>query len=168
MNFWLRKGPCNRTGNRPEIGASMPAAQAPVTAGRTVRIRLEFSSQTEVDVLARVGVTLAALLLALIAFLGGGPVEAGLLNPFGILFVILAALAWFAWDAVIGGYTSAGFGPGGAELPLLARFAPVFIKGVTKSVADLSRLAATRPAGSRTPPRPQAPARGRDRSRQNH
>ena len=62
------------------------------------------------------------------------------MNPFGILFVILAALAWFAWDAVIGGYTSAGFGPGGAELPLLARFAPVFIKGVTKSVADLESL----------------------------
>jgi hypothetical protein len=91
--------------------------------------------------LARVGVTTAALLLALVAFLGGGPADAGPLNPFGLLFLFLAVLAWFAWDAVIGGYTSAGFGPDGAELPLLARFAPVFIKGVTKGMADLGRRA---------------------------
>ena len=77
MNFWLRKGHAI-VPVAPEIGASMPGGTGAVTAGRTVRIRLEFSSQTEVDVLARVGVTLAALLLALIAFLGGGPVEAGL------------------------------------------------------------------------------------------
>ena len=115
--------------------------------------------------LARVGVTVAALLLALVAFLGGGPTDAGLFNPFGILFVILAGLAWFAWDAVIGGYTSAGSGPDGAELPMLARFAPLFIKGVTKGVSDIGHLAGRRPAGSPTPPLPQAPARGRDRSR---
>jgi hypothetical protein len=90
---------------------------------------------------ARAGVTIAALLLALIAFLGGGPVEPGPLNPFGLLFVFLAVLAWFAWDAVIGGYTSAGNGPDGAELPLLARFAPIFIKGVTKGMADFGRRA---------------------------
>jgi hypothetical protein len=108
--------------------------------------------------IARVGVTIAALLLALIAFLGGGPAAPGLLNPFGILFLFLAVLAWFAWDAVIDGYTSAGYGPDGAELPLLARFAPVFIKGVTKGVADL--VARKRPTGSDVPPRPRVPAGG--------
>jgi hypothetical protein len=86
---------------------------------------------------ARIGVTLAAALLALIAFLGGGPTEAGVLNPFGLLFAFLAGLAWCAWDAVAGGYASHRSGDDGAELPLVARFAPVFIKGVTKGMADL-------------------------------
>jgi hypothetical protein len=89
--------------------------------------------------LARIGVTLAAALLALIAFLGGGPTEAGPFNPFGLLFAFLAGLAWCAWDAVSGGYASHRTGDDGAELPLVARFAPIFIKGVTKGVADLGQ-----------------------------
>jgi hypothetical protein len=108
--------------------------------------------------LARIGVTLAAALLALIAFLGGGPTEAGLLNPFGLLFAFLAILAWFAWDAVIGGYASDRTGYDGFELPLVARFSPVFIKGVTKGVAELVRpeqkpppTAETRQAASARP-----------------
>jgi hypothetical protein len=114
--------------------------------------------------MARAGVTIAALLLALIAFLGGGPTEAGLLNPFGILFVFLAVLAWFAWDAMLGGFASGRSGADGAELPLVARFAPVFIKGVTKGVADLNPAARKRAPGSDPPP-PANPPRGRRPSR---
>jgi hypothetical protein len=158
MNFWLRYGGAIVPVTGPKLAHPRRLRGRPETAGRTARIRLEFSSQTEVSVLARVGVTLAALLLALIAFLGGGPVEAGLLNPFGILFVILALLAWFAWDAVIGGYTSDGSGPDGAELPMLARFAPVFIKGVTKGVSEIGRLARTRTNGPDAPPPPRPAA----------
>ena len=114
--------------------------------------------------MARAGVTIAALLLALIAFLGGGPTEGGLLNPFGILFVFLAVLAWFAWDAILGGFASARSGGEGADLPLVARFAPVFIKGVTKGVADLNPAARKRASGS-DPPQPAGPPSRRRRSR---
>jgi hypothetical protein len=82
------------------------------------------------NVSARKGVTVAALLFALIAFLGGGPTPGGFLDPFGILFLFLAVLTWFAWDKILGGYSSSSGGDG-AELPLLARFGPVFIKGIT-------------------------------------
>jgi hypothetical protein len=106
--------------------------------------------------LARIGVTLAAALLALIAFLGGGPTEAGPLNPFGLLFVFLAVLAWCAWDAVSGGYASHRTGDDGAELPLVARFAPVFIKGVTKGVADLGGPQQKPPSTAEVPSAPAA------------
>jgi hypothetical protein len=102
---------------------------------------------------ARIGVTVAALLLALIAFMGGGPAAPGLLNPFGLLFLFLALLAWFAWDAIVGGYASFGSGEGGAELPLLARFGPVFIKGIT----SLGQPRRHRPAAS-PPAEPKGPA----------
>jgi hypothetical protein len=82
---------------------------------------------------ARIGVTVAALLFATLAFLGGGPTPGGFLDPFGILFLFLAALTWFAWDHMLGGYASS-LGGDGAELPLLARFGPVFIKGVTTNL----------------------------------
>jgi len=80
---------------------------------------------------ARIGCTIVAALLAVIAFLGGGPTPASLFNPFGILFLSLAALIWFGWEMILGGYTSGGLDGEGAPLPLLARFGPVFIKGVT-------------------------------------
>jgi hypothetical protein len=86
--------------------------------------------RAEDDVSARIGVTVAALLFALIAFLGGGPTPGGFLDPFGILFLSLAVLTWLAWDKILGGYSSSSGGDG-AELPLLARFGPVFIKGIT-------------------------------------
>jgi hypothetical protein len=76
----------------------------------------------EADMAARIGVTIVALLLAAIAFLGGGPMPAGLLNPFGILFLFLAVLIWFAWETILGGFASGRSAGEGAELPLLARF----------------------------------------------
>jgi hypothetical protein len=80
---------------------------------------------------ARIGMTIVAVLLATIAFLGGGPTAGGLLDPFGIFWVFLAILIWFAWAKIVGGYVSGRAGEDGAELPLLARFGPVFIKGIT-------------------------------------
>jgi hypothetical protein len=82
---------------------------------------------------ARIGVTVAALLFATLAFLGGGPPLGGFSDPFGILFLFLAVLTWFARDNMLGGYASSSGGDG-AELPLLARFGPVFIKGVTTNL----------------------------------
>ena len=48
-------------------------------------------------VLRLIIVTLA-LLLAAGGFLGAGPTPAGPFNPFGWLFVGLAALVWLEWD----------------------------------------------------------------------
>jgi hypothetical protein len=87
---------------------------------------------------ARIGVTVAALLFALIAFFGGGPAPGGFLDPFGLLFLFLAVLTWFAWDKILGGYTSSSGGDG-AALPLLARFGPVFIKGITTNLRPPTR-----------------------------
>jgi hypothetical protein len=99
---------------------------------------------------ARVGMTLAAALLAVIAFLGGGPTSGGVLDPFGLFWVFLTVLIWFGWDKVVRGYVSGGSGEDGAELPLLARFGPVFITGITN---NLRRPRPRPPTPSNTAPK---------------
>jgi hypothetical protein len=44
-----------------------------------------------------------ALLLAVGGFLGAGPMPDGPLNPFGWLFLGVAALVWFAWGPMKAG-----------------------------------------------------------------
>lgn len=44
-----------------------------------------------------------ALLLAAGGFLGLGPIPAGVFNPFGWLFVGLAALVWLEWEPMRAG-----------------------------------------------------------------
>jgi hypothetical protein len=99
----------------------------------------------EGGMIARIGVTLAALLIAAIAFLGGGPTDAGPANPFGILFVLLAILLWFGWEEICAGFSTAWSGGDGPNLPLLARFGPVFITGI---LTNLKRQARPRRDGS--------------------
>ncbi len=99
---------------------------------------------------ARIGMTIVAVLLALIAFLGGGPTSGGLFDPFALFWVFLAVLIWFAWDKAVGGYASSRGGEDGPELPLLARFGPVFISGITNNLRRPNR---GRPAGSDTAPK---------------
>jgi hypothetical protein len=98
----------------------------------------------------RIGLTIVAVLLAVIAFSGGGPTAGGLLDPFGLFWAFLAVLTWFAWDQVVRGYASSRGGEDGAELPLLARFGPVFITGITN---NLRRPNGRRPARSDTAPK---------------
>jgi hypothetical protein len=82
--------------------------------------------------IARLLVTAAALLLAAGAFLGASPTPAGPLNPFGILFLAIGGVMWLAWDVIREGFSyGAGSGQDGAQVPLLARFGPIFIKGIT-------------------------------------
>jgi hypothetical protein len=45
----------------------------------------------------------AALLFAIGGFLGAGPTPGGLFNPFGWLFLGLAALVWLEWEPIKGG-----------------------------------------------------------------
>jgi hypothetical protein len=81
--------------------------------------------------IVRILATAAALALAAGAFFGAAPTPAGPLDPLGILFLALGGVVWFGWE-IIGEGFSYGAGPG-PELPLLARFGPVFIKGITSA-----------------------------------
>lgn len=92
---------------------------------------------------ARIAVTVVAALLAMIAFMGGGPTAGGLLDPFGLFWVFLTVLTWFGWDKVVGGYASSRGSEDGVELPLVARFGPIFITGIT---SNLRRPDRPRPA----------------------
>ena len=51
--------------------------------------------------------TTVLLLLALYAFWGNALGAGYLINPFGILFLFLAAVTWFKWEAVREGFRSA-------------------------------------------------------------
>ena len=48
----------------------------------------------------------AALVLAIGGFLGAGPTPASPFNPFGLLFLGLAALIWLEWEPMKGGLQS--------------------------------------------------------------
>lgn len=54
---------------------------------------------------ARVFATVAALLFAIGAFFGFGEGSAGLLNPFGLLFLLIAFLVWRYWGIIVGTFS---------------------------------------------------------------
>jgi hypothetical protein len=82
------------------------------------------------EVAHRLIVTIAILAFAVGAFFGAGPTEAGLLNSFGICFLGLAVLVWFAWKPMMGGLreavpTPTGWGLGApAPLPPSSKLKP--------------------------------------------
>ncbi|MGH7039128.1 MAG: hypothetical protein ACREE4_05625 [Stellaceae bacterium] len=55
--------------------------------------------------LARVFATVVALLFAITAFLGYGEGSAGPLNPFGLLFLGIAAFLWDEWIIITGEFS---------------------------------------------------------------
>jgi hypothetical protein len=58
---------------------------------------------------ARVFATAAALLFAIGAFCGLGEDSAGLLNPFGFLFLFIAFLIWRFWEIITGSFSPSLF-----------------------------------------------------------
>jgi hypothetical protein len=54
----------------------------------------------------RLTLVAAAIVLAIGGFLGCGPTPASPFNPFGLLFVGLAALVWLEWEPFKGGLQS--------------------------------------------------------------
>lgn len=54
----------------------------------------------------RIFFTTAALLMAVGALFGGGPTGGGLLDTFGLFFLLMAALIWFGWGAIEEGFIS--------------------------------------------------------------
>lgn len=59
--------------------------------------------------IARILVSGVALLFAGAAFCGWGEGSAGPLNPFGLLFLLIAALIWDEWIIIKGGFSPALF-----------------------------------------------------------
>ena len=64
----------------------------------------------------RLIVTLGLVAFAIGAFLGAGPTQITP-NPFGLLFLGLAALAWFGWKPIMSGLNSRSMG----DLDVFAR-----------------------------------------------
>jgi hypothetical protein len=76
----------------------------------------------------RLFATIVLAVLGIFAFwgdvLGGGHV----LNPFGILFLLLATLTWFGWEPISEGFKLA---KNESEIPVASRF--TIIKGMKVS-----------------------------------
>lgn len=58
---------------------------------------------------ARICCSGAAVLLAIGAFCGFGPVPAGPVNPMGFLLLVIAFIVWRGWDAISGNFSPALF-----------------------------------------------------------
>ena len=58
----------------------------------------------------RLIMTIAILAFAVLAFFGFGPTEGGPFNSFGICFLGLAVLIWFAWRPMIAGLSQSRTG----------------------------------------------------------
>ena len=69
--------------------------------------------------------TVVALALGIYAFWGDAMGAGHVLNPFGILFLLLAGLIWFAWGPIREGFKSAKE----SEMPIL-RMGSTILKGL--------------------------------------
>jgi uncharacterized membrane protein YbhN (UPF0104 family) len=76
--------------------------------------------------IARLIVTIILLLLAFGAFWANALGAGYLTNPFGILFVFFAAVAWFKWESIRDGFDAA---KGESQLPII-RLASKIIGGM--------------------------------------
>ena len=83
----------------------------------------------------RVIVTVVALTLGIYAFWGDALGQGRVLNPFGILFLLLAGLIWFGWEPIREGFKSA---KNESELPVL-RLGSKILMGISASTRDDER-----------------------------
>ena len=74
----------------------------------------------------RVIATVVVLALGIYAFWGDAMGAGHLLNPFGILFLLLAGLIWFAWGPIREGFKSA---KEESEMPII-RLGSTILKGM--------------------------------------
>ena len=83
---------------------------------------------------ARILVTGVLLVLAAGGFFGATQIPADPLDPFGILFLTIAGVIWFAWHEIRAGFSyGSGLSQDRAELPFAAGFGAMFIKGITNA-----------------------------------
>jgi hypothetical protein len=85
--------------------------------------------------MVRVFVTGFALVLAFSAFWGNALDAGYLLNPFGILFLLLAILFWFKWSAVCEAFASAR---DESDIPII-RMGPKIFGGLSRSARQHRR-----------------------------
>ncbi|HXJ85094.1 MAG TPA: hypothetical protein VMS64_41180 [Candidatus Methylomirabilis sp.] len=74
----------------------------------------------------RICATSILVLLGVYAFWGDAVGFGHVLNPFGLLFFLLAALVWFGWDPISEGFESV---KNESDLPIL-RLGSTIIKGM--------------------------------------
>jgi len=74
----------------------------------------------------RVIATVVVLALGIYAFWGDAMGAGHVLNPFGILFLLLAGLIWFAWGPIREGFKSA---KEESEMPII-RLGSTILKGM--------------------------------------
>ena len=75
----------------------------------------------------RVLTTFVAVALGIYAFWGDAMGQGHVLNPFGILFLLLAALIWFGWGPICEGFKSI---KDESDIPI-SRLGSTIIKGMT-------------------------------------
>ena len=78
----------------------------------------------------RVFVTIVLAVLGIYAFWGGVLDGGHVLNPFGILFLLLATLTWFGWGPIREGFKSA---KNESDIPIAARLGATIVKGMKVS-----------------------------------
>jgi hypothetical protein len=80
---------------------------------------------------SRILTTSILILLAVGAFWSNALDAGRRIDPLGVLCWVLAILNWYGWDTMRAGWS---YGRerdrGGTDLPLLARFGPIYIKGI--------------------------------------
>ena len=79
----------------------------------------------------RIVITLVTFLLAVYAFLSNALNEGHFFNPFGLLFLMLTAIIWFAWRPICDAFRSA---QAESALPILpiARLGSSITKGMMR------------------------------------
>ena len=90
--------------------------------------------------ITRVLVTFVAAALGIYAFWGDAMGQGHVLNPFGILFLLLAALIWFRWGPIREGFKSV---KDESDIPI-SRLGSTIIKGM----AGLKRVGVRRRSDS--------------------
>ncbi|MGH7111674.1 MAG: hypothetical protein ACREFK_14750 [Stellaceae bacterium] len=85
--------------------------------------------------ISRIFVTLVMFFLAIYAFWSGAFGEGHVFNPFGILFLGLTAIIWFAWETVRDAFRTA---KNESDIPIIRMGFPI-IKGMMRPPRDHHR-----------------------------
>src|SRR5262249_22572071 len=86
--------------------------------------------QREEALITRVLATFVVVALGIYAFWDDAMGQGHVLNPFGILFLLLAALIWFGWGPICEGFKSIKEIKDESEIPLFPRLGSTIIKGM--------------------------------------